>query len=390
VILARSCKIGKKSVLGRETSIGDGSVVRNSIIGRRCNIGKNVIIENAYIWDDVVIGDGSTVDRAIVANEAVIGKSCYVKPGTLISFSVRISDEMIVKEGSRITRAKRKRTDIEGKPLSRVPSDPEVVGASGEGYLFQDSDEEDTDDDTTLQSSLIYSTSHLNLSSESISTLTSDFSAPSESATPRSRLSSFIGSVSEDEDGTLGEGGSSGENFHKDAVADVYRTLAENGDFHNTRVEFTSLRLSNNATDHHVHRAIAVAFTKRIASLVESGLEASKAVSQTLNMPGAVTFLSDVAVGRDRKVVDQVDFLLCVQKDLTHRGKGEWILFALCKELYEREVVEEEGFEAWWKDRRSSETEELVRVRGRTEVFMDWLREAEEEDSDEEEEDDDE
>jgi translation initiation factor eIF-2B subunit epsilon len=391
VILARSCKVGKKTVLGRETSIGDGSVVRNSIIGRRCHIGKNVTIENAYIWDGVVVGDGATVDRAIIASEAVIGQNCYIKPGALLSFSVRISDGMTVKEGARITRAKRKRIDVEGEPLSHMPPDPKVVGASGEGYSFHDSDESDDGDDATiLQTSLIYSTSHLNLSNESISTLASDISAPSSTATPRSRLSSFVGSVSEDEDygSSLGDGSghSSGENFHKDAVADVYKTLSENGDFHNTRVEFTSLRLSNNATDHHVHRAIAVAFTKRIASLVESGLEASKAVAQTLDKPGAVAFLSDVAVGRDRKIEDQVDFLLCAQKDLTHRGKGEWILFALCKELYEREVLEEEGFEAWWGDARGSETAELVAVRGRTEVFMAWLRDAEEEDSDEEEE----
>lgn len=389
VILARSCKVGKKTVLARDTSIGDGSMVRNSIIGRRCHIGKNVIIENAYIWDDVVVGDGSTVDRAIIASEAVIGQNCYIKPGALLSFSVRISDGITVNEGARITRAKRKRTDVEGEPLSRVPPDPKVVGAAGEGYSFHDSDESDDDDETVLQTSLVYSTSHLNLSNESISTLASDISAPSSTATPRSRLSSFVGSVSEDEDyGSSpgdGSGRSSGESFHKDAVADVYKTLSENGDFHNTRVEFTSLRLSNNATDHHVHRAIAVAFTKRIASLVESSsLEPSKAVAQTLDMPGAVAFLSDVAVGRGKKVDDQVDFLLCAQKDLTHRAKGEWIFFALCKELYDREVVEEEGFEAWWKDVRGSETTEMEKVRGRTEGFMKWLGEAEEEDSDEE------
>jgi translation initiation factor eIF-2B subunit epsilon len=389
VILARSCKVGKKTVLGRDTSIGEGSMVKNSIIGRRCHIGKRVVIENAYIWDDVVVGDGTTVNRAIIASEAIVGPNCYIKPGALLSFGVRISDGMTVEESARITRAKRKRTDVDGGSLSSMPPDPKVVGASGEGYSFHDSDESDDDNGTVLHTRLIYSTSHLNLSTESISTLASDISAPSSNAASRSRLSSFIGSISEDEDyGTSpgdGNGHISGENFHKDAVTDVYKTLSESGDFHNTRVEFTSLRLSNNATDHHVHRAIAVAFTKRIASLVETGLEASKAVSKTLDMSGAVAFLSDVAIGRDRKVEDQADFLLCAQKDLTHRGKGDWILFALCKELYEREVLEEEGFEAWWEDSRSSDTEELVAVRARTEAFMMWLRDAEEEDSDEDE-----
>jgi len=299
----------------------------------------------------------------------------------LLSFGVRIADGMTVKAGSRITRAKRKRADVDGEPLARVPAEPAVVGSGGEGYLFQDDSDEEGDDEASLQSSLIYNTSHLNLSSSSISTLASDVSGGADPSGQRSRLSSFAGSVS-DEEGA--PSGASGENFHKDAVADVFKTLSEGGDFHNTRVEFTSLRLSNNATDHQMHRAIAVGFTKRIAQLVESGLEPAKAVTQTLGMEGAQDFVSDVAVGREKKTEDQVDFLICLQKDLVHREKGDVILFALCRELYDREVVEEEGFEAWWVDSRSSETEQLRKVRQRTEVFMTWLRDAEEEDSDEE------
>jgi translation initiation factor eIF-2B subunit epsilon len=338
-------------------------------------IGKNARIENAYIWDNVTIGDNTKVQHAIIANKAFIGKNCYIKPGALISFGVRISNDTVVKEGSRITRAERGTKD---ESPSSVPGDPNVVGASGEGYAFYDSDESDGEDDVKLQSSLIYSISHLNISTESISTLDSDISAPSSTA-PRSRLSSFVSTSDDDE--ISGPSSASGENFHKDAVADVYRTLSENGDFSNTRVEFTSLRLSNNATDHHVRRAIAVAFTKRIASLVDSGIDTSNAVSQTVSMPGAVAFLIDVAVGRSKKIEDQVDFVVCAQKDLTHRGKGDVILFALCKELYENEVIEEEGFEAWWEDARTVETEGMKNVRTRTQAFIDWLREAEEEDS---------
>jgi translation initiation factor eIF-2B subunit epsilon len=381
VILARSCKIGKKTVLGRDTSIGDGTVVSKSIIGRHCLIGKNVKIENTYIWDNVVIGDNTEIHQAIIANEAFIGENCYIKQGALISFGVRISDDTVVEEGSRITRARREDENLD-EPLSQTPTDLNIVGAAGEGYAFHDSDELDGEDDVKLQSSLIYSTSHLNISNESISTFASDISAPS-STTPRSRLSSFVSISDEDESGPSG---ASGEAFHKDAVADVYKTLSENGDFSNTRVEFTSLRLSNNATDHHVRRAIAVAFTKRIASLVDSGLEASKAVAQTLGMSGAVAFLTDVGVGRDKKVEDQMDFLLSAQKDLTHRGKGDVILFALCKELYEREIIEEEGFETWWEDSRSMAPEEMRNVKAKTRVFIDWLREAEEESEDEDEE----
>lgn len=380
VILARTSKIRKRTVLGKDTSIGAGSVISNSIIGRRCQIGRNVTISDAYIWDDVVVGEGSTVTQAIIASEAVVGQDCIISAGSLLSFGVRIADKTTIAPGSRITRAKRKRADVEGEPLARVPADTALVGSSGEGYGFSDSESE-PDDETTLTSSLLYSTAHLNLSSESISTLASTVSAASPSG-PRSRLSSFAGSISDDE-GMGGGGG--GENFHKDAVADVLRTLTESGDFHNTRVEFTSLRLSNNATDHHVRRAIAVAFSKRISNLIESGSDPAKAVATTLGAEGAASFLGDVAVGRDRNVEDQVDFLLSLQKDQVSRREGATVLFALCKELYARDIVEEEGFEGWWGDEHSKAEGGMLEVRQKAEAFMEWLRSAEEEESSEEE-----
>lgn len=379
VILARSCRVGKKSVIGKNTSIGDGSTISHSIIGRGCQIGKNVKVENSYIWDNVSIADGTEVQNAIIANEAFIGKGCHVKPGALISFNVRISDGTSVKDGARVTRAKRRRSDVEGEPLSRVPADPKIVGPAGEGYEFRDSDDEDGDDETALMSGLIYSTAHFNISSESISTISSSVSSDSHEQNQRSRLSSFTGSISDE------EGVTTGESFVKDAVADVFKTLSENGDFDNTRVEFTSLRLSNNATDHHVHRAIAAGFTKRIAQLVESGVDTSKAVSQTLNQKGAVEFIADVAIGRQKNLDDQVDFLLSIQKDLCHRERGDVLLFALCRELYDRDVLEEEGYDAWWGDKRGMETEVLVAVRKSAEVFINWLRDADEEESGEDE-----
>ncbi|KFY82059.1 hypothetical protein V500_10856 [Pseudogymnoascus sp. VKM F-4518 (FW-2643)] len=381
VILARSCKVGKKTVLGRATSIGDGTVISNSIIGRRCQIGKNVVIEDSYIWDDVVVEDSAHIKKSIIASEAAIGKSAAILEGALISYSVRIGSNTTVKAGERITRAKRKREDVEGEPLARVPADTSIVGEGGDGYAYEDTEEDEKDACRDLLSTLIYSTAHLNLAEDSFSQIGSDAGSDEDEAEARSRHSSFASAVSDDE--ASGDE-SSGQNFHKDAVADVFKTLSESGDFHNTRVEFTSLRLSNNATDHHMHRAIAVGFIKRIVQLIEGGAEPLKAVKQTLAQEGATAFLSDVALGRDKRVGDQADLLTSFQKDLCNREKGEAVLFSLCKEFYDLEVIEEEGFEAWWKDPKGSETEHMRRVRVMAGGFIAWLEDAEEEDSDDE------
>ncbi|KAL3426263.1 translation initiation factor eif-2b epsilon [Phlyctema vagabunda] len=381
VILARTCKVGKRTVLGKDTSIGEGSIVSNSTIGRRCLIGKNVTIQDAYIWDDVTVADGAVITRAIIAGEAAIGKNCKIQSGALISYGVTIAENKEVAQGSRITRAKQRLENDEDGPLSPVPTDTSIVGSGGEGYAFED-DEELEEESGVFHSSLIYSTAHLNISSESISTVSSSISGGSD-IVPRSRLSSFAGSISEDE-----QGGSNNENFHHDAVAGLLDTLKESGDFDSAKLEFMGLRLSNDATDHQIRRAIAVAFTKRISQLVENEkLEASKAASQAFGLHGAEKFLKEVAIGLDKKEDDQVDFIRALQKDLVHRNNGALILAAISQKLYEMEVLEEEAYLKWWEEAEElgdAEDEELKKVRGKTGVFINWLEEAEEEGSSDE------
>jgi len=384
VVLARTCRIGKRTVLGKDTSIGDGSVVSNSIIGRRCQIGKNVTIKNAFIWDDVVIEDNSKVDRAIIASEAVVGTSSIVEPGALISFGVRVAENIVVKGGQRITRGKRKQDGPEAEP--QLPSNPAIVGPSGLGYEFEDESDDEADSANAFHSALIYSTHHLNLSSESISTISSSVSGDSQTVITRSRLSSFAGSISEDDE----HAGSSNENFHHDAVAGLLDGMKESDDIDSAKLEFMGLRLANNASDHQIRRAMATAFSKRISQLVENDkLEAKKAAVQAFSFKGVKKFLSEMAIGLERKEEDQVDFLVCLQKDLVHRLNGGLILAAVCQTLYELEVLEEEAFLKWWEEaedlaEQGKEEEEMKRVREKSGVFVKWLREAEAESSEEE------
>jgi translation initiation factor eIF-2B subunit epsilon len=384
VILARTCKAGKRTVLGKGTSIGDGSVVSNSIIGRGCQIGKNVTIQNSYLWDGVSIGDGTIVERAIIASEAAIGRNCKIQPGALISYGVRIADNTEVQAGSRITRAKRKGDEFSDEPATiSVPSDPSIVGSNGEGYLFaEDSDEED-DEGLAFHGSLIYTTHHLNLSSESISTIHSHFSDSETQTHPRERLSSFASGISSE-----GETGTTNESFQHDAVNGLVDVLKDNGDFDTAKLEFMGLRLSYNATDHQIRRAIAVAFTKRISQLVENeGMGAPEAAAKTFGVSGVETFLNEVAIGSEKSEDDQVEFITCLQRDLVHRVNGTIILAAISQKLYQMDVLEEDAFLRWWQeseDLGEAEDREMRRVREKTKVFIDWLEEAEAESSEEE------
>lgn len=213
-------------------------------------------------------------------------------------------------------------------------------------------------------------------SSASISTLSSE----PEGSWPRSARSSF--SDNEEQD-----------SFHHDASVSIFDSLREGTSADVVSLELVSLRMTANASDYQVRRAIVASFMKHIQQLVEgvvSGpISANKAVHDVFSKYREVVDRTLFDRNKDQKT-DQVDLLLQLQQDLVHRNKGEMILLFTAKELYELELVEEEAYDQWWNDERSYKTEEMRTVRSQTQQFVDWLANAEEESSEEEEESDDE
>lgn len=214
----------------------------------------------------------------------------------------------------------------------------------------------------------------LSLSDASISTLASEMS-DDEYAEPRSRSDSFGTSVSDDE-----ERG----HFHHDAVVSIFDSLKEGLSADVVQLELVGLRMSANASEHQVRRAVVTAFMKHTQRQLEEGPStAGEAVKHIFtkykDMLARIVFDRE----NDDEKPDQVDLLLLFQQDLVERNKGETILLFVAKELYDLEIVEEEAFEQWWEDGRSTATEALKKVRQQTQPFIDWLMEDDsEEDSD--------
>ncbi|KAF9888348.1 hypothetical protein FE257_008781 [Aspergillus nanangensis] len=366
VTLARSCVIGSRTVIGQGTGIGDKTTVKNTVLGRNCRVGKNVTLDGAYIWDGAVIGDGTTIRQAIVANDVVVGKNCTVQQGVLLSYGVKIADGVIVDEGKRITNAFR---EEEGA----VPeSEPEVVGKDGQGYEYVPYEDEDEDDtESNASSGLVYNMAQLSLSTESISTLSSEISDFGGG-----RSGSFSTSYSDDEDQ---------DHFVQDAMASVYDSLRDGVSSDVVQLELVSLRMTANASDHEVRRAVASAFMKHTHQLMEGGRGPGEILRELF---GKYSEIIDRALfDRDSsKKPDQVDLLLLLQQDLVHRNRGDTVLLFAAKELYDQEIIDEEAYEQWWADERSSNSEEMRKVRSQTQQFVDWLASAEEEESSDEEE----
>lgn len=369
VILARTCVVRSRSVLGENTSLADESIVGDSVLGRRCRIGKNVIIDRSYLWDDVVVGEGSSVRQAIIANDVKIGKNCKIEPGALISFGVRIADDTIVAGTSKVTRAER-REHVDSAP------DNTIVGKGGDGYLFCEDNDSDT---TSTTSNLLYQLPRASTSGSSISTLNSEEDEYEKSPTI-SRRSSFVSDHSEET--------TKSRDFHFEAVASILDGL-QKGDLPETiLLELNSYRMSVDANPHEVRHAVVAALIKRISSLV-GGDSVSGTTAQSPQEAIAELFRKYKAlVGRnifdkdEDSKVDQVDFLLLVQKEVMGKSQGESIMLFVAKQCYDLDIIEEDGVLQWWEDDRS-QREDLKRVKALTEPFIVFLREAEEEESDE-------
>ncbi|KAK7184672.1 hypothetical protein DPSP01_000403 [Paraphaeosphaeria sporulosa] len=378
VILARDCVILPKTVIGRGTSIGDGSVIKNSIIGRHCIIGKGVNIDGAYLWDYASIGDGSTIKKCIIADEASIGRRCTIESGALISYGVAIGEGTTIRGEHRITKASSRRNLDE--PAIDKSTDATIVGVGGVGFEFHDSDEEDEDEtvDGLVATAPIYNLA--NLSVESISTLNSESEddIDFEFRHDRSAASSFRSVGSADSQHAA--------NFDHDASASIYDSLEQGHESANIQLELTALRMSTNASDHQVRRAVVVAFVKRITALIKSGTSIREAVAQVFSQHKDLVDRSIFDKTSSSKV-DQIDFMLLLQADLAHRDNGDAILLSAATKLVELECIEDDGVLQWWEDAKSSESEELEKVKGKTQQLIDYLNESEEE-SDEDDEDD--
>ncbi|KAI9847218.1 MAG: hypothetical protein M1838_000978 [Thelocarpon superellum] len=366
VVLARSCLIKRRTVIGQGTSIGDGSVIGDSVIGRRCQIGQNVTIEGAYIWDDTVVQDGSKVRQAIIANEAVVGSHCIIEPGALLSYGVRLAHGTTVVGNRRLTRATHSSDDGAGR--GSAISDEAVVGKGGHGQELVESDADDEEGALAARadSDLLYHLPRLAVSDASISTLHSDEELEG----------------GQDEGPRPGSRGSHDDDFYHDASSSIFDALQRGESSDIVQLELQGLRMGEDADYHRVRRAIVAAFVGRIQHLIEAKSGGvGDTVSQVLK-PYRVVFEKTIFDKAREEKADQVDFLLALQRHLVHRARGESLLLFIAKELYEMDVLEEEGIQQWWQEARSTAEPEMRQVRTSTQPFVDWLAVAEEDSDD--------
>ncbi|KAL9000834.1 MAG: hypothetical protein Q9169_000588 [Polycauliona sp. 2 TL-2023] len=366
VTMGERSRFRGRCVAGKGTAIGEGVSVSESCLGRNCQVGKNALIEGSYLWDNVIVGDDSIVRHAIVAEAAVIGKGCTVESGAMISCNLRISDDTTISGSKKFSQR---------SPASNAVAErANVPFNGGENQISESASDSDDYSEPSDASDRIFRNPQASVSGSSVSTLRSDDSE-FEQSEDRSRRASIISEMSDD--------ATPNRDFHIEATANVLDGLQKGDLPDNINLELTAFRMTVDASQHEIRRAVVAAFMKRVANLEASGTGAREAVHDVFSKYKSMVDRLLFDKGTQEKP-DQVDFLLCVQREVLSRSNAESLLLFVAKETYDLELIEEDGILQWWPDIRSRHGK-MASIRGLTEQFITFLQEAEEDDDDDDE-----
>lgn len=392
VVLAQSCKVGNSTSIGANTSVGANTAIEKSSIGRNCKIGANVTIKNSYIWDNAIIEDEAVLNNAIIASGAVIKRGADVRKGAVIGYNVIVGTGKTVSPHTRIVDKPVQKEFSDGafelddedesgnaEAGQTNANDLDIVGEDGEGVMYM-SDRE-FDDESELESASlnnsIYQLSNLNVSDDSIASVTKKkIKRHARHNSRSSRRMSATSILSTDYEFEEEEQ----EDFNKEAVATVERAMENNHDLDTALLELNTLRMSMNVTYHEVRQATVLAMVKRIVHFVSTDtLNVKEAAAKIFNDWGGL-FKRQVFSQEEQQDLAQTIQEACITVDQEY---NQVVLFIALRQLYEKDIIEEDNILKWWDSEASSENEGLRQVRGLTAQFVEWLQDAEEESEEE-------
>lgn len=391
VVLAQSCRVGSSTSIGTNTSVGANTAIEKSSIGRNCEVGANVIVKNSYIWDNVVIEDNVTVENAIVAGNTVIKEGAKLRKGAVIGYNVTIGAGKVISSNVKVVDKPVKKDTGSGvfddddeedqneENFQANAIDVDIVGEDGAGVMYlsdrEFDDESELESASLNNSSLIYQMSNLNVSDDSIASVTKKkmkrHGRHNSRSSRRMSATSVLSTDFEEEEE---------EDFNKEAVATVERAIENKHDLDTALLELNTLRMSMNVTYHEVRQATVEAIVRRIVHFITTDtLNVRDASAKIFNEWGGL-FRRQIFSEEDQQDLAQIIQEACATLDHEY---NEMILCIALQKLYQMDIIEEDNIYAWWNSEASVATEALKKVRGVTALFVEWLQNTEEESEEE-------
>ena len=338
VFLARFAQLKEFVTIGSNTSIGERSVIKRAVIGRSCDIKDNVTVEDSYLFDNVHIGDDCQVSRCIIGSNVILKHNVILGKGSIIGPGVIIGPNVTVPPRSKISIHFQRDYSSDDDENQSIASDterpcfePALVGAEGEGYLFEHDDEDEDLDSRNVKLGF------LDYDSECDNEIQPDLE--------------FESGLETEPDGNL----SSDENDWQDEVhLTLERAFTDNHTIDIAALELNTLKMAMNISFGNL-REIAI---PAILDRIDLGHVAS--AKQVIFRWGP---LIDKFTHSEE---DQIDALHILATHLSQDAvRSKAFLFAL-RSFYEIDVIEEEAIIKWY----NSDEAQSVSVHGMVKWFF--------------------
>ncbi|KAM3254553.1 hypothetical protein ACQJBY_048199 [Aegilops geniculata] len=358
-----------------------------------CSIGKNVLIHGSYIWDNVIIEDGCKVSNSLVCDDVHLRAGAIVEPGCILSFKIKVGKNVIVPAYSKVSLLDKPSNEdsdeeleyadtnsgvTDSAPFSSTRSNadhPTIVseddelgasetGTSGVlGYIWASGDtgilEEWRQSIAPIPKEKLQELQHAVSVDGDVGSEEDLNNRPSEA--DRDNDSEI--SVIEDDDYTK---------FEKE-VEETFQRAVDGVHQDNLILEINALRYCAGAVFYSIMRAALVAAQSTNDSLLKSTAD-------------ALTKWKDLLRNYTKTVDEEMEILLKFEEMCQEITKEFSPLFSkILPYLYDKEIVSEDAILRWAEEKENADEPDKVFVK-QSDVFIQWLKEAEEEDEDDEEE----
>ncbi|KAL7289116.1 hypothetical protein TKK_0017062 [Trichogramma kaykai] len=89
-LLSNGASIGKDSIIGESSELGENSAVNTSVIGANCVIGKKVSLVNTLVFSGAKVGDSCVIKNSIIFENCTISAqtkltNCIIMPNVMLN-----------------------------------------------------------------------------------------------------------------------------------------------------------------------------------------------------------------------------------------------------------------------------------------------------------------
>ena len=98
-----SATVGPSCYVGSRSNVGAGTTIAHSVIGKNCKIGGNCHLEGCYLFSNCTVGDNVTILRSLLADKVTVHAGATVQPGCVLSFGVVIGKNHTVPSYTRLS-----------------------------------------------------------------------------------------------------------------------------------------------------------------------------------------------------------------------------------------------------------------------------------------------